>query len=52
MLNPFSSSIIFKEYTKNSIINGFITAALFSAFIYLEYFEINYKLLNTILVLI
>ncbi len=34
---------------KNYIIKGFITAILLSAFIYLSYFDIQYKLLNTIL---
>lgn len=34
---------------KNYIIKGFITAILLSAFIYLSYFNIEYKLLNTIL---
>ena len=34
---------------KNFIIKGFITAILLSAFIYLSYFNIEYKLLNTIL---
>jgi len=34
---------------KNFIIKGFITAILLSAFIYLSYFNIEYKLLNTVL---
>jgi len=34
---------------KNFIIKGFITAILLSAFIYLSYFNIEYKFLNTIL---
>ena len=36
------------NYTKNIIINGFIASILFSSFIYLEYFEISNKLINTI----
>jgi len=52
MLNPFSSSVNLQDYTKNFIINGFITAMLFSAFIYLEYFDLTNKLLNTILLII
>ncbi|MCK5293213.1 MAG: apolipoprotein N-acyltransferase [Arcobacteraceae bacterium] len=47
-----SSSVIFKDYTKNVIIKGFITALLFSAFIYLEYFDLTNKLLNTVLAII
>lgn len=34
---------------KNFIIKGFITAIFLSAFIYLSYFNIEYKILNTIL---
>ena len=34
---------------KNFIIKGFTTAILLSAFIYLSYFNIEYKILNTIL---
>jgi apolipoprotein N-acyltransferase len=40
------------NYTKNIITNGFITAILFSSFIYFEYFEISNKAINTITVLI
>ena len=52
MLNPFSSSVNFRNYTKNVIIVGFTTAILFSAFIYLEYFDLTNKLLNTFLLII
>lgn len=39
-----------RDYSnKNYIIKGFITAILLSAFIYLSYFEIENKILNTIL---
>ena len=37
---------------KNYIIKGFITALFLSAFIYLSYFGVEYKLLNTLLGLI
>lgn len=37
---------------KNFIIKGFITSIFLSAFIYLSYFELEYKLLNTLLGLI
>jgi len=37
---------------KNFIIKGLITAILLSAFIYLSYFDIQYRILNTILGLI
>ncbi len=37
------------NFNKIYIIKGLITALLFSSFIYLAYFEIGYKVLNTIL---
>lgn len=39
-----------RDYSnKNFIIKGFITAILLSSFIYLSYFDIEYKILNTVL---
>ena len=40
------------NYTKNIIINGFIAAILFSSFLYLEYFNISNKLINTISIIL
>ncbi len=37
------------NFNKNIIIKGLITAILLSAFIYLSYFNIEYKIINTIL---
>ena len=37
------------NFNKNFIIKGLITAILLSAFIYLSYFNIEYRFLNTIL---
>ena len=39
-----------RDYSnKNFIIKGFITAILLASFMYLSYFEVEYKILNTIL---
>ncbi len=39
-----------RDYSnKNFIIKGFITSILFASFMYLSYFNIEYKILNTIL---
>jgi apolipoprotein N-acyltransferase len=40
------------NYTKNILINGFITALIFSSFIYLEYFNLSNKTLNTLTIII
>ena len=37
------------NFNKNLIIKGLITAILLSAFIYLSYFNIEYRFINTIL---
>lgn len=51
-MNPYSFNVNFADYTKNIIIKGFIVALLFSSFIYLEYFDLTNKLLNTILAIL
>jgi len=40
------------DYTQNIIINGFITALIFSSFLYFEYFDMTNKLINTISIII
>ncbi len=49
---PFIHKINFADFTIKILIKGFITALLYSSFIYLEYFEITNKLLNSIIVII
>jgi len=50
MLVPFVTKYNCEDYNKRFIINGFSIAVLFSAFIYLDYFGIQNKFLNTIFV--
>ena len=49
---PFFSKFKSVDYTSYKITKGFIVAFLLSSFIYLEYFELNSKFINTIFVLI
>ncbi len=49
---PFFSKFKFEDYTSYKITKGFMVAFLLSSFIYLEYFGLESRFINTIFILI